>query len=191
MKQAYFKNVTNIGTLYLEKVFLRFEEENILFICRDEQNNRYLCVCYEMRYELCWILCKVTKETILQMLFHSISVREVYEKASEPLILITYTEESGELSEEKLLQDIAPQILPDADFFMKYDMKSDVYYLNICLEMFKEHKSFETFLTMEPEPLPYNTETFIMPKVSFTSHNQVNYVNVPQNVNEELVFFCA
>ena len=129
--QTYFENVSSIGNLYLEKVFMKFEEENVLFICMDDAGNRYLGVCYEMRYALKWVLCQVSKETILQMLLKLITVRQCFECAGNGLLLITYTEEKGEVAEWKTLQEIDINILPDEDFVFKYDCDKDAYCANI------------------------------------------------------------
>lgn len=41
MNEIYFENVLDVGNLYLEKVFSKFEDENITFICSDISENRY------------------------------------------------------------------------------------------------------------------------------------------------------
>lgn len=153
MMIPYFENVSGIGTLYLEKTFLKFEEENILFVCLDDAGNRYLGVCYEMRYALKWVLCQVSKETILQMLLKLVTVRECFERAGDNLVLITYTEENGEEANRKCLQEIDTNILPDEDFVLKYDAEKDAYCAYICNEMFGE-KSIER--TMKVEAMAYS-----------------------------------
>ena len=119
--QVYFENIDGIGNLYLDKTFLKFEEENVLFTCLDDVGNRYLGVCYEMRCGLKWVLCQVSKETILQMRLKLITVRQCFECAGNGLLLITYTDEKGEVAEWKILQEIDINILPDEDFVFKYD----------------------------------------------------------------------
>lgn len=118
--QAYFENIDGIGDMYLEKILLRFEEENVLFICVDDAGKRYLGVCYEMRYVLKWVLCQVSEEMFAQMLKKRITVRECFEKAGEPLLLITYTEETGEMAEWKPLSEVDANILPDEDLVLEY-----------------------------------------------------------------------
>lgn len=143
MRESYFEGVERIGNLYLEKVFMKFEDENILFICTDDNNQRYLGVCYETRMALKWVLCKVSNEAILQMLFGVITVRECFEGEAE-VLLINYTETDGETAEWKMIEDVNSRILPDADFYVKYDMNEDNYYLNICKQMFLQSKSENT-----------------------------------------------
>lgn len=123
--QVYFENIDGIGDLYLEKTLLRFEEENVLFICVDDAGNQYLGVCYEMRYALKWVLCQVSEEMISQMRKRAVTVRECFEKADGRLLLITYTEESGENAEWKLLSEVDENILPDKDFVFEYGGAND------------------------------------------------------------------
>lgn len=155
MKEKYFENVEGVGDLYLEKTFLRFEEENVLFICLDDAGNRYLGVCYEMRCALKWVLCRISRETILQMLLKLITVRECYEHSQDEILLITYTEEAGECSEWKNLNAIDTNILPDRDFRLKYNEEKDAYWANICNEMFDETKGVARTLRMDVEAYAY------------------------------------
>lgn len=114
--QLFFKNIDGIGNLYLEKTFLKFEEENVLFICLDDAGNRYLSVCYEMRYALKWVLCRVSHEIIAQMLKKQVKVRECFERTENQVLLITYTEKFEETAEWKALREVDSNILPDKDF---------------------------------------------------------------------------
>lgn len=82
-----------------------------------------------------WVLCKVTCEAILKLLCGVISVRECFEKSEESLLLITCTEENGEQSIRKNLDDVESRILPDGAFRLKYDMGSDSYYMDMCNEL--------------------------------------------------------
>lgn len=50
------------------------------------------------------------------MLLKLITVRQCFECAGNGLLLITYTDEKGEVAEWKTLQEIDINILPDEDF---------------------------------------------------------------------------
>lgn len=134
MRESYFEAVDGIGNLYLEKVFMKFEDENILFICTDDNKQRYLGVCYETRMALKWVICKVSDQMILKMLFGTITVRACFEEEKK-VLLIHYTEADGENAEWRMLDAVNPQILPDEDFYLKYNMNEDNYFLNICRHM--------------------------------------------------------
>lgn len=50
MSNLYFNNVEKVGQLYLEYVFFEFESEPMLFICHDQLNQTYLCLCSDIRH---------------------------------------------------------------------------------------------------------------------------------------------
>ena len=58
MSNLYFNNVEKVGQLYLEYVFFEFESEPILFICHDQLNQTYLCLCSDIRHGQKWIITK-------------------------------------------------------------------------------------------------------------------------------------
>lgn len=193
MIEKYFENVCDLGDLFLEKTFMKFEDENILFICRDEKDERYLGVCYELRYMLKWVLCRVTKETILQMLTDNITVHECFKKAND-LLLISYAEELGEKSEWTTYEKIEKRILPDEDFYLKYDMRKDVYYLNICYEIFREQTSEENFMELDTSPFMQEMKakkTVHVSKASFVVRKKRTHGVIDQNANKEWVSYCA
>lgn len=119
MGELYFKEIERIGNLYLEKVLMKFEDENILFICVDDSGQRYLGACYETRMALKWVLCRISDETISQMLSGTITARACFTRESE-VLLVDYTESDGQTAEWKMLKSIDPQVLPDKDFYVKY-----------------------------------------------------------------------
>ena len=49
MSELYFENVIEKGNLYLDHILYEFEDEPILFLCKDKDGNRYLCHCAEIR----------------------------------------------------------------------------------------------------------------------------------------------
>lgn len=194
--EKYFVNLPQAGDLYLEKVFVKFEDENILFICHDEQGMKYLGVCYEVRYALKWVLCKVTCEKILQMLCGVISVRDCFERTEESLLLITYTEEDGEQSTRKNLGDVESHILPDADFCLKYDMNQDAYYMNICDEMFKQRKTIASTMTINADQCNLDRDfgKEMIPYVQGNKHvirSKITHPLASKNITKDEMGFCA
>ncbi len=191
--EKYFENVCNVGDLNLEKVFMKFEDENILFICKDSKGDRFLGVCYELRYTLKWVLCRVKKESLLQMLVDNITVHECFRKADE-VLLISYSQEMGEKSEWTTYEKIEKRILPDEDFYLKYDMKKDVYYLNIIYEMFREQKNAETFMEINAESFMQKKrmmQTEHISKNAFVVRKKRTHEVIEQNANKEWVGYCA
>lgn len=194
MNEKYFENACKVGDLYLEKVFMKFEDENILFICKDVKGNRYLCVCYEMRYVLKWIMCAVGRETILQMLIGNITVRECFEKSGKELLHIVYTEEAGEVSCWTNISEIEERILPDKDFRLKYDITRDAYHLNICYEMFAEFGKTESVLKVDAAPgfaEMYEAKVSVASRMNYIIHKKTSYSVKQQSADKEWINCCA
>lgn len=72
--KLYFENVLNIGKLYLEHVFLYFEQEPVLFVCSDNEGKYYLCFCSEMRGFQQWIISLTSVEILEKLIDNKISI---------------------------------------------------------------------------------------------------------------------
>ena len=70
----YFKNVVNIGDLFLEYIFFDFEREPIVFTCVDNFNNLYLCTCADIRYGQKWIISKCSITTLKNLILGGIDI---------------------------------------------------------------------------------------------------------------------
>ncbi len=64
MNKVYFKNVVEIGNLYLDYVFYEFESEPILFTCVDSKEEIYFCYCSDIRHEQIWFITKSDIDTL-------------------------------------------------------------------------------------------------------------------------------
>lgn len=64
MNKVYFKNVVEIGNLYLDYVFYEFESEPILFTCVDSNGEMYFCHCSDIRHEQIWFITKIDIDTL-------------------------------------------------------------------------------------------------------------------------------
>lgn len=125
MEEIYFKNVVEIGDLYLEHVFNNFDNENIIFICMDINKNKYLAVCYEIRKSLEWILCKITSADIIRLILKRIDMRTIYDNNNKFIHIIYDGEE--EKSEVVLKDDFNQDYLPNTGILLKPDCDTSSY----------------------------------------------------------------
>lgn len=130
MKETYYENVPIIGNLYLEKVFNKFEDEDIIFVCTDDNSNKYLCLCYEFHFALKWIIAKVNTIDIAKLISQSIDIREVYEANKDNLIHIIYKDENYSYEQVKITQ-LNDYVLPKRGIFLKSDEKMYAYYYDL------------------------------------------------------------
>lgn len=129
MNELYFKNVSGIGDLYLEQVFNEFEGENIVFICVSDEEVRYLCVCYEMRSNLKWIICPISTSSLLALIQRRIDLYSVFEAASI-LTEIVY-DGDGESSKQYDFDLFNHNFLPNKGTLLKPDSSLDSYVKHI------------------------------------------------------------
>lgn len=53
---VYFNNVPQIRDLFLEQVLFSYDYEPIVFTCKDNKLNRYLCICDDIIESRSWIV---------------------------------------------------------------------------------------------------------------------------------------
>lgn len=61
---VYFKDIPDIDILYIEHIFVEFEQEPILFMCSDKDDTLYLCLCSEIRNMQKWLISKCSIDTL-------------------------------------------------------------------------------------------------------------------------------
>lgn len=191
MYEKYFENVENVGDLYLEKTFVQFEDENILFVCRTKSGERYLGVCYEVRLALKWILCKISNGELVQILQRNITIRECFER-KEVLLHIIYTGNS-EQSQWLNQKSVDRRILPDIDYQLKYnDAEKDPYYWEICMEMLSEVKKQIDSMLIKMELSTEDIENDIIKyNDNFEVKNRIHHQNAEWKTNSDWLSDCA
>lgn len=80
----------NIGQLYIEKVLVHGDEP-VLFVCVDDNNQRYLCMAYEPEM-LRFVMIRISTDQLLDMLENKLSMDRTFRLADE----IITTEENAD-----------------------------------------------------------------------------------------------
>ena len=114
---TYFTDVVDIGELYLERIFLQFENEPIIFLCSNNIKNLYLCVCTEIRYQQNWLIVAITKNQLEEMMRGNKNVRSAFVE-SEKIIAISMDMNGKELSKMVHLEEINPIDLPSNNVYL-------------------------------------------------------------------------
>lgn len=114
---TYFTDVVNVGELYLERIFLKFENEPIIFLCSDNIKNLYLCVCTEIRYQQNWLIIAINKNQLKEMIKGNKNVRSAFVE-SEKIITINMDVNGKELSKMVSLKEINPMDLPSNNVYL-------------------------------------------------------------------------
>ncbi len=120
MNNIYFSNVSTIGNLYLEYVFYEFENEPILFLCKDEMDNIYFCLCSDIRYGQKWIITKCTMDILRKAIEQKIDIVSVFSHQNK-CVVINMDINGNENSFQKDIKDIDPLDLPKKETYIKCD----------------------------------------------------------------------
>lgn len=155
-KILYFENVTNIGNLYLQHIFNTFEYEPILFVCSDDYNNLYFCICSDFRYTQKWIIVKTDVDILNKLVLGEIDILSVFTSKKE-MIEAVASANSDICYEQKNINDINFLDLPKAGTLLKCDIEeynkfikkySQLIY-DVCNNNQIENKTFSYSINME------------------------------------------
>ena len=140
---VYFTNVLDIGDLYLEKVLFEYDNEPIVFTCKDSNNYRYLCVCDDIIDSHSWIVTKISNEILIDVIQNRISVLSAFETSGNKIIIIDYDFESDDYHYQALnFDDIDEDELPSKNQYLnKIDCFNEYVSLlkevTICLWLYQ------------------------------------------------------
>lgn len=166
--EVYFENVLEYGNLYLDKVFNDFEDENIIFICKDKNGNYFLSVCYEFRFKLEWVLCKTDELSLIKLISKSTDLHTIF-KDSEKLISII-TDLDGDHITEIEYEKFNKSFLPTPGVYLKPNIDLTYYFFDLYIKNIK------------PEPL--QAVRFINFKLNLTS-NELKYTTCSNSLKIE------
>lgn len=120
VKNIYFEKIHNVGDLYLEKIFLEFENIPILFTCRDINNRLYLCLCSEIRGIQKWTVVRTKASVLISMIKDEITIYNVFEKSENNILLLSYKRGNKEIKcESMIFEDIDELNFPDRNEFLE------------------------------------------------------------------------
>lgn len=88
MGELFFKDVDEIGNLYLDYIFYEFEYEPILFVCVDDNNKLYFCLCSDIRFGQRWIIMKADILLLNELIEEKVEIAKAFLGAKN---LIVYT----------------------------------------------------------------------------------------------------
>lgn len=141
MKQKKFLTLDNIGNLYYLCILEDFETTPILFVCYDQNDNYYLCLCSEIRGRFHWTIALCDQLTISEMVKERITIYDAFQKSTDKLLYSVdyFDTESGHkcTCTRKEIEEIDPLDLPDEDLYSCVEEQTkkellDAFYLRSC-----------------------------------------------------------
>lgn len=137
MSKLYFENVVEIGNLYLDYIIYEFENEPILFICKSENCNLYLCLCSEIRYEQKWIIVKCNPSILEKLAKKEIDIANAFLSSNDAIIIkmnLNGVEESSIVE----MGNIDRLDLPEPGVFLRGDQTSLIDYIEKQSHIYKQ-----------------------------------------------------
>ena len=77
MKNVYFKDVPIYGDLEIDYIVVE-DTYPVLFVLKNGKNDRFICVCCEVRDEQRWIINSITCEDLIKLLTDKITLADVF-----------------------------------------------------------------------------------------------------------------
>lgn len=138
----YFENVPNIGNLCMDYIF-HYDDQPILFSLRDEENDLYLCVCYELCQFQKWFIAKVSFLALKAMADNKSTVLDLF--LGNEFVLQAQREQYRKQISYQILKtkDIDLDLLPEEGFYLGTDSEEqedfDVYYKSDIARTLSQH----------------------------------------------------
>lgn len=175
--KPYFQNVSGVGDLEFKYCFYCLERP-MLFVCTDNNNDYYLCSCYELFPELGWIIAKISTELLMDMINDDITLAYAFEQCNDKYIA-TWT--NGDKYETiKKVEKFDSEILPMSGAHL--DMEDNEYG-----DFISELKSVEQYINVQDlfehdtnsEEIIHNFDDII-----FEYKNKLEYKNKTKHDSE-------
>ncbi|MCM1399926.1 MAG: hypothetical protein NC225_10660 [Clostridium sp.] len=91
MNSIFLKNVPNVGDLFINKILLEYDLEPVIFVCKDNFNNFFLCICDDfIGITRSWIAVKISVEDLIDIINDKITLLSAFKKSESKTIVIDY-----------------------------------------------------------------------------------------------------
>lgn len=127
-----FRQIGDLGKLYLEKILFEFEKIPMVFVCVDDNKDRYLCLCTDCMDEYSWLICRVDIGVLLKLIKNDITILKSFELSKEKIYLVRKTDKLY-LATKYSYIDIPEEELPDENEKLDNPYLQD-YILNLEAE---------------------------------------------------------
>lgn len=138
---VFFNNIPHLGNLFLDYVFNEFNMEPILFTVRDSEYNLYICLCYEMRDSLEWIISKISNEDLANLINKKKSIKEVFLSDDNMKKIIKISDIEYKVTPFDFSKD--DELLPENKVVLRCNFELAKEYLENTLNRIKIEFSFE------------------------------------------------
>lgn len=118
-----------LGKLTREHIFYQMGIYPILFVCKDENQNRYLCSCCRLGKE--WIISRVSENVLIALIEDKITIREIFEDCDALGLMVKWDGERF-----FCVQEIPDDALPEKGALLELDSGETDKYRKKLMQMF-------------------------------------------------------
>jgi len=193
--KPFFRNISNIGDLYLYYIIFEYECP-ILFVCKNKQEDLYLCVCYDIRDSQRWIVAPIDERSIIDLLTNRLTIRDAFAvyQCKTKRVLVEWKNEYKDYYHSKKVsfEEIPDEYLPTEgefveaeegeyqDFIILLEKRIKEKLLSKTQDSFIVFSTIKCMVTQESNKchsiLYYNTEDAIAKSYSPYVKSNVDYI---------------
>ena len=89
-KVMFFFNIPQHGDLHLDKILFSFENVPMIFVCRNNKNEYFLCQCVDVITGISWMITPVSTKLLIRMIKDEISVLTAFSESGHDIILADF-----------------------------------------------------------------------------------------------------
>ncbi len=124
MDEVYFA-LPELGELTVEHSFYLLDGEPILFVCKNANEQRFLCSCYQMGTG--WVIGNVRESDLIDLIDDQISIREVFEHCCAVKFAVSWDENNFVVN-----PDVSNDILPRKGALLELNNEKSGCYREGC-----------------------------------------------------------
>lgn len=185
----YFRDILEIGNLFIEKVLFEFDKMPIVFVCQNSKRDKYLCVCTDCIVGYSWMITRIERDILINLIKDKISILKAFEETQEKIYIVNKENDEYVCSKYDFA-DIPMDELPDEDEKLENPLLKDYLYQleleeTIAGVVWKSNSTPQKFLVF-PKKLLNEVETISTLKSKMTSNS--GYARKTQITPGELKF---
>lgn len=110
--ERYFQTIPGIGKLFIEEILFEFDKEPIVFVCRNDKKNRYLCLCTDSIESYSWMVAPVSTDILIELLLDKIAILQAFKQSPDKVYILDKSGDEINIRKYRF-EDIPEDELPD------------------------------------------------------------------------------
>ena len=170
----HWVSINDFGNIFMEQELARLDIP-FIFVCLDDNNIRYLALCYNDR-DYKYILAKCDRYSLIQIIEGKLSIDSFIQK-SDKIFLLDLIDWDKAIIQEMLYIDLSNEVLPEKDTFFTIKNKSiDEYIEKLANEIMNIQYKVDSYLCVSAKNIENKRE--FVEKFSIQQKNIIPHDNI-------------